>query len=205
MEFKDRLSLACERAGLPPKGRGRNTYLAHHLEISEQAVSKYFELTAVPRRATLAKMAKLLNCDPVWLALGIEPAESEAQRRDVVKQVNAAEDLLASLMTMAGWSIARGGEKEADLIAIKAGIIRHIDVKALVSGKGRLAIRLPARRTVIDEVVVIEHLNPGSFVLWTLDPRAAAISYAGSHLQFTFEKRDGALWCGDQKLKTFSF
>jgi hypothetical protein len=160
----------------------------------------------VPRRDTITKLAKLLGCDQVWLQLGIEPAESEAKRKEVIRKTNDAEDLLATLMSMAGWSVARGNEREADIIAIKEGRIRHIDVKALIEGKGKLSIRLPARKIVIDEVVIVEHLDGGkAFKLWSLDPRVESVSYVGSHLQYTFEKVDGALCCGGKTLKTFEF
>jgi len=206
MTFRDRLQLACDRAGVPSKGRGRGAYLSHHTGVSQEGVRKWLELDSVPRRDTITKLAKLLGCDQVWLQLGIEPAESEAKRKEVIRKTNDAEDLLATLMSMAGWSVARGNEREADIIAIKEGRIRHIDVKALIEGKGKLSIRLPARKIVIDEVVIVEHLDGGkAFKLWSLDPRVESVSYVGSHLQYTFEKVDGALCCGGKTLKTFEF
>lgn len=72
--FRERLQFACDKAGVPGKGRGRGAYLSHHLGVSQEGVRKWLELNTVPRRVTCDKIAALLNCDPVWLYMGINDA-----------------------------------------------------------------------------------------------------------------------------------
>ena len=112
--FRERLQFACDEAGVPPKGRGRGAYLAHHLNTTQEGVRKWLELDSVPRRATVTKLAKLLNVDEVWLVMG----------KKMGKVLTTKVDPLADLR-VAGWDIY------GNSLAVKNGVVWQLSATKL--------------------------------------------------------------------------
>ncbi|KAB0556267.1 XRE family transcriptional regulator [Pantoea stewartii] len=58
-KFSHRLALACDKAGIPD--RGRQTELALRLKLTPKAVSKWFNDEAIPRKSVMDQLAALLG------------------------------------------------------------------------------------------------------------------------------------------------
>ncbi|MFZ4214802.1 XRE family transcriptional regulator [Pantoea endophytica] len=63
--FSQRLTLACDNAGI--KIQGRQAQIASALKVSPRAVSKWFNAESIPRRIKLLKLAGYVGADLNWL------------------------------------------------------------------------------------------------------------------------------------------
>jgi transcriptional regulator with XRE-family HTH domain len=80
--FAKRLNVACDSLShVPPYGHGRQTWIKEQLDVSHEAVRKWFNGLSRPRPDKIRQLAKVLNADEAWLALGITPTSTPAERR----------------------------------------------------------------------------------------------------------------------------
>lgn len=67
--FPQRLAIALADGGFPDE-YGRNARLARRMDVSAAAVGKWLSGDAVPERANLRTLAKMLHVNEAWLATG---------------------------------------------------------------------------------------------------------------------------------------
>jgi transcriptional regulator with XRE-family HTH domain len=73
LAFAKRFNLACDRAGIPAKGRGRQTAVATLFQVSQKGARKWLEGEAIPNTKRLPAMARLLGVTTEWLLTGDDP------------------------------------------------------------------------------------------------------------------------------------
>lgn len=111
--FVARLKQACDQSTIvPPIGRGRQQYIADHLKVGAEAVSKWFKGVAMPRQDKLAHLAELLETDQSWLAFGIKPEMDRKEMRLHARESDGARHLVLGLIMLAGGHCGEPGKTD---------------------------------------------------------------------------------------------
>ena len=129
--FSQRLRQACaEHPNVPEYGKGEQTYLAKNLKVSQEAVRKWFSGESQPRQAIMIRLARLLDVEYVWLALGTSEIEF-GRLRELSKTQDAAVHALISFLILKGYNVAFPSDDSdrADLHAIGHGVQRNLVVR----------------------------------------------------------------------------
>ncbi len=80
--FAKRLNTACDgHPHIPPYGFGRQTWIKEKLDVSHEAVRKWFTGESRPRPVKMKDLSRALEVDEAWLALGIAPDMHPNERR----------------------------------------------------------------------------------------------------------------------------
>lgn len=128
-DFARRLEVACEGNPHCPTElyRGKQKWIYDGLEeefgikISSEAVRKWFSGESKPRPKVMSYLARLLEVDEGWLALGITPELTPVERKKRNAIADGAVNLVAGMIQMAGGHIAFPGDDSADIFAIIGG------------------------------------------------------------------------------------
>lgn len=161
--FVKRLNQACDDLPhiIPPFGEGRQIELAKRMGMSQQGVRKWFSGEAMPRREAMQRLARLLEVEEPWLALGIMPEVTRAEKKINARNLDGAVMLVMGMLTLAGGTCALPGEKDSrrdyvDFYVILRGtqMAIHIAVAQLVS-PGVYQLRLPREYAEVRTIVVI--------------------------------------------------
>lgn len=132
-EFAKRLKQACDRSpDVPPLGKGQQVWLAGRMGLSQEAVRRYFEGQSRPRPKLMTQLAKILNVDESWLALGKTGDLTDSDRKKYSRKADAAAYMLFGIFMGAGYTcaFAEDGEEGVDFYAIRGG--RQIAVSVTV-------------------------------------------------------------------------
>ncbi len=149
--FVKRLNQACDDVPhiIPPHGEGRQIVLAKKMGMSQEGVRKWFAGEAMPRREAMRKLAQLLEVEEPWLALGITPEITEAEKRVNARNVEGAVLLVMGLMMLAGAQVAQPGDRDpnkgfVDFYAIMRGIqfAMHVSLARRIS-EGHYRVIVP--------------------------------------------------------------
>lgn len=194
-EFSRRLVQACENNPvIPEKGKGQQLWLAQKMDVSQEAVRKYLEGLARPRPDKMTKLAKILNVDESWLALGVKPEMDHRGLRQYKNRVEAAGYLTFGVFMSNGYTCAFGKEDDdaVDFYAIKGGQQKAVAVTtARERSKG--VWLFPVKPTYESTInIVVLPLRPSQFEFVHLDH--AGISEHGEYRGGTIEitvHRDG--------------
>lgn len=130
-DFARRLKQACDdNPVIPEKGKGQQVWLAQKLDITQEAVRKYFEGINRPRPDKMKHIAKLLGVDESWLALGINPEMDGRQKRQYQNRADAATYIAFGVFMASGYTCAFGreGDEVVDFYAIRGGQQKAISV-----------------------------------------------------------------------------
>lgn len=123
-EFAHRFNRAVEGHPLaPPSPHGRQAWVLEKLSkeaglvVSPNTMSKWFHGTARPRQDNIRKIARTLQVDEVWLAMGQTPARQQASSLTEAQSARGAVLLVAGLIEMAGGRVTFPGKERgaADL------------------------------------------------------------------------------------------
>lgn len=76
LAFAKRLNLACDRAGIPAKGSGRQVVLGELFGVSQNGARKWLEGEAIPNTKRLPAMARTLSVTAEWLLTGDDPSHT---------------------------------------------------------------------------------------------------------------------------------
>lgn len=126
--FAQRLKQACDDNELVPTyGHGRQAHLAQQLDVSQEAVRKWFTGEAIPRREKIKALAEVLRVEESWLALGIEPEVDRKTKRALGARTDGAIYVVYGLLTMAGGVCAFPAENDPRR--------RYVDMYAIVGGR----------------------------------------------------------------------
>ena len=139
--FAKRLNTACDgHPHIPPYGYGRQTWVKEKLEVSHEAVRKWFTGEARPRPTKMKVLAKTLEVDQAWLALGIAPDMEPRDRRTRNAVAEGAVNSAMGMVQMNGGHCAFPDDKDprsafVDFYAIIRGqqMAFHISLAQLVS------------------------------------------------------------------------
>jgi len=102
--FSNRLKVACDNMGnaIPVKGEGQQVYFAEKMNVTQEAVRKWFSGESKPRAERMRELAQILNVDEAWLALGIEPEVTRHEKAMLGRKADGAVHAVYGLLTMAG-------------------------------------------------------------------------------------------------------
>lgn len=134
--FAERLLHACDNnPNIPAFGSGRNKQIADELEVSQEAVRKWFDGLSMPKQNKVKVLADYLGVDRVWLALGEKPEMSRDERKLAGKVLEAAVMIVAATIITRGGSCAFPAEndprgKYVDIYAILKGVRYDIHVSS---------------------------------------------------------------------------
>lgn len=126
-EFGKRLNTACDgHPEVPAYGRGRQTWIKQKMDVSNEAVRKWFKGEARPKPNKMTALADLLGVDEAWLSLGIKPEMTPVEKRKRNAMASGAVNLVAGYIQISGGSIAFPAEDDpnanyADIYAILGG------------------------------------------------------------------------------------
>ncbi|WP_281686677.1 helix-turn-helix transcriptional regulator [Pseudomonas citronellolis] len=211
-EFKDRFVLACDRAShVPPKFAGRGVDIAKAVDVSQEAVRRWFEGSAMPRPKTMKKLAAYLGCDDAWLALGVEPpvATVEEKISRVINESGAIQ-LVAGLIMLDGHECAfpAAGIKQAngvDLYAISRGTQFALNVAlARAVEPGKYEVTIPTGYIGVKCVAVFYRaLDDNDVVVLPHDVIGKHKRPAASGLVLDVEYADGEYLVAQQPLPVF--
>jgi transcriptional regulator with XRE-family HTH domain len=171
-EFARRLKRACDdNPVVPEKGKGQQVWMADKLQITQEAVRKYFEGINRPKPPKMKELAKLLGVDESWLALGIHPEMDGRKLRQYQSKAEAATYLAFGTFMANGYTCAFGqeGDDKVDFYAIKGGQQKAISV---TTGRERSkSVWLFPVKTTYEETlnIVMLPLRPTQFELIYLD------------------------------------
>lgn len=132
--FAKRLESACDaHPHAPEKHRGRLAWLKdqmakHKVKISYETARKWFAGEARARPGKMEVLAQILQVDPAWLAMGIDPEFQPHERKVRNAMADASVNLIAGFIQMDGGYPAfpdekdkRAQEDSVDLYAIIRG------------------------------------------------------------------------------------
>lgn len=134
LSFSRRLNEACDgHPHIPPYGQGRQTWVKEHLDVSHEAVRKWFTGDSRPRPSKMRQLATALEVDEAWLALGITPDLTPKERKAQNARAEGATNVVAGLIQLNGGHIAFPGESDprsdfVDIYAIIRGVQYAMDV-----------------------------------------------------------------------------
>lgn len=132
--FAQRLKTACDNHTIiPAYGHGRQVWIATRIKVSQEAVRKWFTGESVPRSAKVTALAKLLEVDEAWLALGVEPEQDRKEKSASAARSDGAIYAVFGMLTMAGAHCAFPGPKDSrrefvDFYVIMKGVPLSIHV-----------------------------------------------------------------------------
>ena len=165
--FSQRLSQACDDSQIVPEyGKGRQVAIAKRLEVTQEAVRKWFAGEAIPRPEKMRELSEYLEVDVPWLALGIKPEIDRNDRRRLRGALEGAVHLVAGLIMMEGGHCAFPSEKDpngtrVDIYAIMRGtqMAIHVSLGREVS-EGRYTFKIPREHRDIRCIGVVA-VGPG--------------------------------------------
>lgn len=156
--FAQRLRQACaEHPDIPEYGKGEQTHIAKAMKVSQEAVRKWFSGEAQPRQASMIRLARLLDVEYVWLALGTSETEF-GRLRELSKNQDAVVHALISYMILKGYNVAfpMDDSDRSDLHAIGHGVQRNLIVRTPSDIKKReYTFRFPPADTQISMIAAI--------------------------------------------------
>lgn len=160
--FAERLNTACdENDNVPNYGQGRQTWVREKLDVSHEAVRKWFTGESRPRHQKMKALAELLGVDEAWLALGVKPDMKPRDQRRRNAAADGAVNYVAGLLQLSGTSVAfpDPADSEAeyvDLYVIANGKQNKLNVSlARAERDNSLRFILPSNYSVCRHVGVI--------------------------------------------------
>lgn len=149
-KFSQRLIEACDVSpNIPEYGRGRQVVIANELNISQEAVRKYFSGESMPKQDKMKKLATFLEVEQAWLALGEKSEVSRDAKRLAGKIADASVMFTAGTIQLAGGNCAFPPESDPkgayiDIYAIIKGVRYDINVaSARETSPGMFEITVP--------------------------------------------------------------
>lgn len=143
VDLHKRLAQACaDNPRIPKLHEGLYPYIGERIGASNEAVRKWFSGDARPRNDKLEPLAKLIGCDPVWLATGVAPELSKQEMREWHAKAHGAVNVVTGMMEMAGAACGTPGpdDPSADdvhlFVTLRGRVIRyHVTTARNVDGK----------------------------------------------------------------------
>lgn len=205
--FAKRLNTACDgHPHIPPYGHGRQTWVKEHLEVSHEAVRKWFMGEARPRPDKMRQLSKTLEVDEAWLSLGITPDLKPRERRSRNAQAEGAVNVLAGIVQLNGGHCAFPDENDprggyVDLYAIVRGTSYPLHVSLatpLSAGMFQFVVPKEYRDCRVIGVVQIRSMRVHALDM-TTDLIDRHKSRKGGYFLVTLNYHDSAYWSGSDR------
>lgn len=133
--FATRMESACDAHDhCPSLHQGRLTWIAEQFRtrfdapISVETVRKWHKGVAKPRRDRNDQLAELLQVDPVWLYMGVDPEMTPRERKIRNTKASGVVNLVAGLIQL------DGGHPAFPDDADKTAQRDHVDLYAIIRG-----------------------------------------------------------------------
>lgn len=205
--FAQRLNTACDQNHhVPAYGMGRQTWVKEKMQVSHEAVRKWFLGQSRPRPDKLRQLANVLEVDEAWLALGIkgdlDPREKRARSLNIEGAVNA----VTGLMQLNGAHCAFPGETDpaaayVDVYVINRGVQLSIHVSLAKEGPpSQFTFTIPKEYERC-KVIGVVHARPTRMHMINMD-HDMLDKYAvrkGGYVEVMVDYRDGSYWSGGDK------
>ena len=172
-EFARRLESAMDQhPHAPPRHHGRLSWLKNELakkpyeiDVSVETTRKWLAGESRPRPKKMERLAELLQVDPAWLAMGIDPDLSPRERKVRNATIDGVVNVVAGIIQMDGGHPAfpEENDKQAardnvDLYAIIRGANYALRVALGHQDDKRLRFVVPTR---YENVIVIGVIRTG--------------------------------------------
>jgi transcriptional regulator with XRE-family HTH domain len=207
--FADRINTACDgNPNIPPYGHGRQTYIKEKMGVSHEAVRKWFLGESRPRPDKFAELARVLECDEAWLALGkkgdLDPREKRARSANIDGAVN----IVTGMLQLNGASCAFPAEKDpqsgyVDVYAINRGVQMAIHVAlAKDEGNNEFTFTLP-KEYLHCRIVGVVPVKTSRVHMLSLEEHLIAehAHRKGGFVVLPVSHTGGDYWCGEDKVK----
>lgn len=174
-DFAKRLDTALSNFSDVPSGRGRQKWLRDRIEercnveVSPEAVRRWFAALSYPRPQVMDVIARALETDVAWLALGVVPDTALGRRRQTNARVSGAVNLIAGMIQMSQGTIAfpTKSDEGVDLYAIIDGEQHQVLVRPI---DGETKVYVPVNRLDSNIAVILVHQkSPVEFPLCLLN------------------------------------
>jgi transcriptional regulator with XRE-family HTH domain len=178
-DFSKRLDTALHGHPHAPPGHGRQRWLRGlvaertGLQLSPEAVRKWFSGQARPRPDVMKKLAQALEVDEAWLSLGVGRTERPVDTKKRNATADGAVNLVAGLLQMQGGHIAFGEDPNegVDIYAILNGKKLDIEVKmAREYAENQLRIALSPKLAANTVIAVVPNQKGLTVKLLWLTP-----------------------------------
>jgi len=101
--FAARFVQSCDDSpAIPPMGRGRQTYIADQMGVSQEAVRKWFTGEAMPKNEKGKKLAELLGVEYAWLMLGEKPELDRNEKLSALRTSDAGVNIVSGILRLRG-------------------------------------------------------------------------------------------------------
>ncbi len=212
--FAQRLNTACDgHPHIPSYGQGRQTWIKEQLDVSHEAVRKWFTAESRPRPEKMKALARVLEVDEAWLALGITPDLTPVEQKVRNAEAEEAVNVVTGLLQMNGSRCAFPSEKDpnagyVDVYSIQRGVQLAIHVSlAKVVAAGQLKFVIPKEYEYC-RVIGVVHARPNRVHLlnMTHDMIDKYKTRKGGFFEIIVTYKDGVYSsCQDQWVKIESF
>lgn len=205
--FAQRLATACDQnSHVPAYGMGRQTWVKEKMDVSHEAVRKWFLGQARPRPDKLRQLANILECDEAWLALGLKGDLDPREKRQRSLNVEGAVNVVTGLLQLNGANCAFPGEKDpaasyVDVYAINRGVQLSIHVSLAKEGPpAQFKFVIPKEYDLCKVVGVVHaRANRVHLINMTHDMIQKYATKKGGFLEIIVNFRDGGYWSGAEK------
>lgn len=207
--FAQRLNTACDgHPHIPAYGMGRQTWVKDQMDVSHEAVRKWFTGESRPRPDKMKVLAARLEVDEAWLSLGITPDLQPRERKARDATAEGAVNVALGMLQMNGANCAFPGEKDpaaeyVDLYAINRGVQLAIHVSlAKQLSPGQYCFVLPKEYERCRILGAI-HVRPNRVHFLNMDHETLE-KYRirkGGFYEVVVTYHDGGYWSGSDKWK----
>lgn len=205
--FAQRLNTACDgHPQIPAYGQGRQTWIKDHLNVSHEAVRKWFVGESRPRPDKMKMLASALEVDEAWLALGIAPDLSPREKKARDATADGAVNVVVGLLQMNGANCAFPGECDktssyVDFYAIIRGVQMAIHV-SLAKKMAASQLRFVIPKEYVDcRVVGAIHVRSNRLHMINMhhDLIDKYKVRRGGFYEIAVEARAGGYWSGEDQ------
>jgi transcriptional regulator with XRE-family HTH domain len=85
LAFAKRLNEACDMAGIPPKGKGRQQTIAKMFGVTQKGARKWLEGEAIPETKRIPEISRALRVAGEWLLTGTGSSPATGIREEAAR------------------------------------------------------------------------------------------------------------------------
>lgn len=202
-DFVKRLTIAATNSvDCPSLGKGLFTYIAQGMNVTPEAVRKWFQGETLPRVKKMQQLSRILDCDYVWLSTG-DSLDNQRDKRVFNLRQHSSVFAAASFLTQNGWAVAFA-EAPADILAVKSGSFTNYAVHTCGSATGEYVLWFRKQLSQTD-VTILAVLRDNThefcyrFLQFTPAETSAFSVDAGNHREITIKNKNGYFYATNKE------